>query len=199
MDAAFPQNGDTDARRDRRRDARARRTRPRRRLARTAARPTARISAASPAPTAATIFAREGLLFGSDADVAAATGQMIEAQPFLGPLAADPSLRGIAGALGTMLQGVARGDAPLARIDRPMAALADALDAQAAGKPAFFSWQALFGGGNGALAAPTRRLVLVNPMLDYGALMPGAPATRRDPRRRRRAAARSRARRAPCG
>ncbi len=128
-------------------------------------------------PDGGAYFAREGLLFGSEADVAAATKQLIDAQPFLGPLASDPSLRGIAGALGTMLQGVSRGDATLSRIDRPMAALADALDAQAAGKPAFFSWQALFGGGTGALAAPKRRLVLATPILDFGALMPGVPAT----------------------
>jgi len=128
-------------------------------------------------PDGGDYFAREGLLFGSEADVAAATRQMIDAQPFLGPLASDPSLRGIAGALGTMLQGVARGDAALARIDRPMSALADALDTQAAAKPAFFSWQALFGGGGGALAAPRRRLVRATPVLDFGALMPGVPAT----------------------
>jgi hopanoid biosynthesis associated RND transporter like protein HpnN len=128
-------------------------------------------------PDGGDFFAREGLLFGSATDVSAATAKMIEAQPFLGPLASDTSLRGIAGALATMAQGVQRGDAPLTRIQRPMAALADALDARAAGKPAFFSWQALFGGGTGPTAAPTRRLVLVNPVLDYDALMPGADAS----------------------
>jgi hopanoid biosynthesis associated RND transporter like protein HpnN len=129
-------------------------------------------------PDGGDYFAREGLLFGSEADVDAATRQMIDAQPFLGPLASDPSLRGIAGALDTMLQGVQRGDAKLAQIDRPMAALADALDRQAEGKPAFFSWQSLFGSGDrGALAAPKRRLVLATPVLDFGSLMPGEPAT----------------------
>ncbi|WBO23005.1 MMPL family transporter [Sphingomonas abietis] len=132
-------------------------------------------------PDGGEYFAREGLLFGSQADVDAATKQMIGAQPFLGPLAGDPSLHGIAGALDTMLQGVQRGDATLAQIDRPMAALADALDAEAAGKPAFFSWQALFGSdagsAKGALAAPKRRLVLATPVLDFGNLMPGEPAT----------------------
>ena len=133
-------------------------------------------------PDGGDYFAREGLLFGSEADVDAATKQMIDAQPFLGPLASDPSLRGIAGALDTMLQGVRRGDARLAQIDRPMAALADALDRQAAGKPAFFSWQSLFGGDGvsgdrRALAAPKRRLVLATPVLDFGSLMPGEPAT----------------------
>jgi hopanoid biosynthesis associated RND transporter like protein HpnN len=127
-------------------------------------------------PDGGDYFAKEGLLFGSEADVSAATARMIEAQPFLGPLAADPSLRGIAGALGTMLQGVARGDTSLDKIDRPMVALADALDRQASGKPAFFSWQSLFGGGTGALAAPTRRLILMTPVLNFDSLMPGEDA-----------------------
>jgi hopanoid biosynthesis associated RND transporter like protein HpnN len=175
MDAAFPQNGDTvlvviDG------------ATPE--IAERAAAGLAAKMAADPAhfrrvtrPDGGDYFAREGLLFGSEADVNAATKQMIAAQPFLGPLAGDPSLRGIAGALDTMLQGVQRGDARLAQIDRPMAALADTLDRRATGKPAFFSWQSLFGGDKGALAAPKRRLVLATPVLDFGSLMPGEPAT----------------------
>ncbi len=129
-------------------------------------------------PDGGDYFAREGLLFGSAEDVNAATRQMVDAQPFLGPLAGDPSLRGIAGALDTMLTGVQRGDAKLGQIEKPVAALADALDAQAKGRPAFFSWQALFGGdGKGALAAPKRRLILATPVLDFGNLMPGEPAS----------------------
>ena len=175
MDAAFPQNGDTvlvviDG------------ATPE--IAERAAAGLAAKMAADPKhfrrvtrPDGGAYFAREGLLFGSQADVDAATRQMIAAQPFLGPLASDPSLRGIAGALDTMLQGVQRGDATLGQIDKPMAALADALDRQAAGKPAFFSWQVLFGGDKSALAAPKRRLVLATPVLDFGSLMPGEPAT----------------------
>jgi hopanoid biosynthesis associated RND transporter like protein HpnN len=128
-------------------------------------------------PDGGDYFAREGLLFGNEADVDAATKQMIAAQPFLGPLASDPSLRGIAGALDTMLQGVQRGNAKLAQIDQPMAALADALEKQASGKPTFFSWQTLFGGSKGAMSAPKRRLILATPVLDYGSLLPGEPAT----------------------
>jgi len=129
-------------------------------------------------PDGGDFFAREGLLFGSLGDVNEATRQMTAAQPFLGSLAGDPSLRGIAGALDTLLTGVQRGDAKLADIDKPVASLADALDAQAKGRPSFISWQALLtGGGKGALAAPTRRLVLAIPVLDYGSLMPGEPAS----------------------
>ncbi len=175
MEAAFPQYGDSvlvviDA------------ATPE--LAERAAASLAQRMAADPAhfrrvtrPDGGDFFAREGLLFGSEADVAVATRRMIEAQPFLGPLAADPSLRGIASALDTMLLGVERGDAKLEQIDRPITALANVLDDRAAHHPAFFSWQQLLGSGMGPLAPPKRRLVLATPVLDYDSLMPGAPAT----------------------
>jgi hopanoid biosynthesis associated RND transporter like protein HpnN len=127
-------------------------------------------------PDGGDFFAREGLLFGTEAEVSATTARMIEAQPFLGPLAADPSLGGIAGALGTMIEGVKRGDAKLTQIDRPMVTLSDTIDARLQGKPAFFSWQALLGGTKGDLQPSRRRLILVTPVLDYGDLQPGAVA-----------------------
>ncbi len=122
-------------------------------------------------------FAREGLLFGSQEDVRASTGALVEAQPLLGPLAADPSVRGVTTALSTVLDGVVNGSTTLGRLDAPMRALSSAAEASLAGKPAHFSWQRLFGGGKGALAAPTRRLVLVQPVLDHASLMPGEAAS----------------------
>ena len=126
-------------------------------------------------PDGGDFFAREGLLFGSPDEVGRSTAALIEAQPLLGPLAADPSLRGVTTALGTVLDGVAAGSAKLDRIDRPMQALADVTEQALAGKPAFFSWQRLFAAG--AAAPPTRRLILVQPVLDHGALMPGEAAS----------------------
>ncbi|HWL48013.1 MAG TPA: MMPL family transporter [Sphingomonadaceae bacterium] len=128
-------------------------------------------------PDGGPFFATHGLLFASTGEVRDTTARMIEAQPFLGPLAADPSLRGVATALSTMLEGIGQGRATLDAIDPPIGALADALDARAAGKPAFFSWQRLFAGSGGALQPPLRRLILIEPVLDYGALMPGAAAS----------------------
>jgi len=127
-------------------------------------------------PDGGDYFAREGLLFGSRKDVANATAALVEAQPMLGPLAGDPSLRGVAGALSTMLDGVAAGEVALDRIDRPMRALADGIEASLAGKHPHFSWQALFAGQGGALSPPTRKLILAQPILDHGALMPGEAA-----------------------
>lgn len=127
-------------------------------------------------PDGGDFFGREGLLFGTEKEVRDATAALIEAQPMLGPLAADPSLRGVAGAVATMADGVAAGQVSADRIDKPVRALAEAVDGALAGKPRPFSWQALFGGQGGALAAPTRRLILAQPVLDHGALMPGEAA-----------------------
>ncbi|WP_267382953.1 MMPL family transporter [Sphingomonas sp. GC_Shp_6] len=126
-------------------------------------------------PDGGAFFAREGLLFGSVASVRAATAALVAAQPLLGPLAADPTLHGVTTAFGSVLDGVERGDATLDRVDAPMRAMADAIDARRAGRPAFFSWQRLFAGGGGSLAAPTRRLVLVQPVPDFESLQPGEP------------------------
>jgi hopanoid biosynthesis associated RND transporter like protein HpnN len=128
-------------------------------------------------PDGGDFLAREGLLFGSRHEVEAAMAGLVAAQPLLGPLAADPSLRGVSGALSTMLDGVARGEVPRSRIDPALRALADATEASLAGKPAFFSWQDLFAGEGGGAAAPRRRLILAQPVLDHAALMPGEAAS----------------------
>ena len=127
-------------------------------------------------PDGGPFFSREGLLFSSTGAVRDATASLVKAQPLLGPLAADPSLRGIASAFSTMLDGVDKGSASLADIDKPMRAMTSATTRILDGKPAWFSWQNLFAGQSSALKAPARRLVLVRPVLDFDSLTPGAPA-----------------------
>ena len=128
-------------------------------------------------PDGGPFFAREGLLFLSEKDLADTTNQLISAQAFLGGLAADPSLRGVATTLQMVTQGVASGQASLKQVDAPITALDKALSRVADGKPAFFSWQALVSDGKGGLSAPTRRFIQVHPKLNYTALTPGSDAT----------------------
>jgi len=127
-------------------------------------------------PDGGDFFAREGLLFQSPQEVRQATGALVEAQPLLGPLAADPSLVGVANAFSTALDGVDRGSASLATLARPMRAIDTAGREVLAGKPALFSWQRLFA-GEGGTSPPTRRLILARPVLDYSSLTPGAAAS----------------------
>ncbi len=101
---------------------------------------------------------------------------MIAAQPFLGPLAADPSLRGVMDAMATALQGVARGQAKLEQLQRPIEGLNRTLGAVAHGQKAFLSWRQLITGAQPS-RQETRRFIEVKPALDFAALEPGADAS----------------------
>jgi hopanoid biosynthesis associated RND transporter like protein HpnN len=129
-------------------------------------------------PDGGPFFDREGLLYKSTKDVKASTDQLVAAQAFLGPLAADPSLRGVMTSLSTLTTGVQQHQTRFQAIDTPLKSFADALASVEAGKPTFFSWQAMIGSGaEGGVTAPTRRFILVQPKLDYSALEPGAAAS----------------------
>ena len=127
-------------------------------------------------PDGGDFWDREGLLFAPVADVRATTAALIKAQPLLGQLAADPSLRGVAGSVSIMLDGVNEGSATLGDIAAPMRALADATNRTLGGQPAYFSWQRLFAGSGAGAAPPTRRIILTRPVLDFGSLTPGEGA-----------------------
>ena len=127
-------------------------------------------------PDASPFFQQNGLLFASLADVKSAMGQLIKAQPFLGPLAADPSLRGLMNSLSTATQGVTTGEASLDKINKPVKAVADTLEKLEAGKPAFFSWRGLLADGKPD-PKELRHVILVGPKLDYTALEPGSKAS----------------------
>ena len=120
-------------------------------------------------------FDRNGLMFLDKGALATLLDQTVDAQPFLGQLAADPSLRGVAGALSLLAQGVTAG-ADLKPFAAPLRAFHDALSAAAAGHPAPLSWELLLSGPLSSLAGPYR-FVLAKPVLDFGAIQPGARAT----------------------
>jgi hopanoid biosynthesis associated RND transporter like protein HpnN len=126
-------------------------------------------------PDGGPFFNQNGLLFLSLKEVKDTTQQLIKAQPFLGGLASDPSLRGLMTNLDTVLLGVANGQAKLADIDKPMAQIADVMAAAAQGKTHYLSWRTLI---TGAPPKPEeiRRFIEVKPKLNFDALEPGADA-----------------------
>ena len=126
-------------------------------------------------PDGGPFWDREGLLLLPLKDVQDTTAQLIKAQPFLGPIAGDPSLRGTMNALQTMALGVNRGDAKLSQIDAPVKAVGAAMAAAAAGQTPFFSWQGMLS-DKGGLAA-TRKFIIIRSKLDYTALEPGSAAS----------------------
>jgi uncharacterized membrane protein YdfJ with MMPL/SSD domain len=127
-------------------------------------------------PDGGPFFEREGLLLLPLSSVNQTTGALIKAQPFLGGLAADPSLRGIMKTLDTTLLGVTSGQATLASLDLPITAFTRTIDDVLGNKPAFFGWSAMLGGASDL--SRTRRFVEVQPKLDYNDLMPGQRASK---------------------
>ncbi|HEX3883172.1 MAG TPA: MMPL family transporter [Stellaceae bacterium] len=128
-------------------------------------------------PDGGPFFARNGLLFLPPGDLADVTRQLIAAQPVIGSLAADPSLRGLFAALTLFIQGVQRGDVALAKLDPTLTKLAAAIDAILARRPATLSWGELLTGQKPD-RHQLRKFVLTQPVLDYSALEPGARASK---------------------
>ncbi len=125
-------------------------------------------------PDGGEFFDTHGILYLSEQDVRDTTQRLITAQPFLGALAADPSLRGVMDALNAALLGIEHGQAKLSDIDRPMVAFNDTLEKASRGKAVFLSWSTMFTGTVGG--ARLRAFIEVQPKLDYAALSPGETA-----------------------
>ncbi len=121
-------------------------------------------------------FRRNGLLFLPKDEVAAITEQMIQAQPFIGTLAADPSLRGLVQTLGLALEGVERGEADLEALRRPLGGIGASVASALAGASDRLSWQSLLT-GRAPDPSERRRFVLAQPVLDFTQLAPGGEAS----------------------
>jgi uncharacterized protein len=128
-------------------------------------------------PDALPFFKQDGLLFLSQKELEDTTAQLIKAQPFLGTLAEDPSLRGLMRTLVIMGDAITRKDATLAEIYQPLQSLSVPFDDVLAGRPAHFSWRTLLSGKEPG-SRDLRKLVLIKPVLDFGALQPGGVATK---------------------
>jgi hopanoid biosynthesis associated RND transporter like protein HpnN len=126
-------------------------------------------------PDAGDFFQKNGLLFLSRQEVQNFADEMIQAQPLLGTLAADPSPRGVFTVLDLLAQGPLRGEISEAALTRPFQAVASAVDSAAEGRYQPVSWQGLLSERT-ALPRELRRFVLAQPILDFGALQPGHQA-----------------------
>ena len=127
-------------------------------------------------PDGGPFFNQNGLLFLPLPDVKDTTQQLIKAQPFLGGLATDPSLRGIMTNLSTYLLGVQAGQAQLKDFDIAMTRFADVLTAAARGRVDYLSWRSLIT-GSPAKPDELRRFIEVKPRLDFNGLEPGKEAS----------------------
>jgi len=127
-------------------------------------------------PDGGPFFDRNGLLYLSVDELNDLSQQLVAAQPLIGSLSADPSLRGLFDTLKLFVEGAARGDVGIEKLEPTLAKIADVVDAVAAGKPASLSWAEVL---TGTKPNPhdLRKFVLAQPVLDYSALEPGRKAT----------------------
>ncbi len=127
-------------------------------------------------PDASPYLARNGLMFLDGKELEDLLNRIIDAQPFLGQLVADPSARGLFAALDLLATGVQRGEADLASFAGPMRGFETVLAAAAAGHPQPLSWETLLTGDLGAKAGQYR-FVLANVKLNFASFAPGEAAT----------------------
>ena len=127
-------------------------------------------------PDASPYFDRQGLLLLDKPALQALMDRTIDAQPFLGQLAADPSARGLFASLALLGIGVTQGQANLEPYRPALETFHRSMQGALDGRPTPMSWVRLLGGGTEALAGRFR-FVLIQPKLDFGALEPGGVAT----------------------
>lgn len=121
-------------------------------------------------------FRSHGLLFLDPSDLSALSDRLSAAQPLLGSIAADPTLRGLLKAVDLTLEGVARGQAKAEDIKPLTSRLDAAAAALAAGeKPVLVSWQDVL--EDDSHHDTPRRVLLTQPILQYDGLEAGGAAS----------------------
>jgi len=127
-------------------------------------------------PDGLSFFRKEGLLFLDSSKLEAALDRIIDAQPFLGELAKDPSAVGLFAAFVLLARG-AEQHADLSPYRTAFAASHDAMAGTLAGHPLPLSWTRLLAGDLADGGGPYK-FVLAQPRLDHAQLEPGESAIR---------------------
>ena len=128
-------------------------------------------------PDASPFLKQEGMLFLDTPQLESLLDRTIDAQPFLGELAQDPSARGVFKSLSLLGTGVVEGKADLAPYHKALTAFHRVMVDVIAGRPHPLSWTRLLAGDVADLAGPYK-FVLIQPKLDLGSIEPGGAATR---------------------
>jgi hypothetical protein len=97
-------------------------------------------------PDGGPFFDQNGLLFLPVAELEALSEQLIAAQPLIGTLARDPSLRGLFETLAMFVAGAGRDQAAIDRLNPTFSAIGNAVAAVLEGRSEPFSWQQIMTG-----------------------------------------------------
>jgi uncharacterized protein len=124
-------------------------------------------------PGGGRFFVKNGLLYLSTAELAEVSTSMAKAQPLLGALVADPSLRGLFRMTDLVLDGALRGEAGVEAAAPTLQRTAEALNNAIAGNAAQLDWNALFSEGNEAASNAARAYVMASVKLDPEEILQG--------------------------
>jgi hopanoid biosynthesis associated RND transporter like protein HpnN len=127
-------------------------------------------------------FRENGFLFLSKKEIQRNVGSLIGQNEILQPLAEDPTLRGLTGAMLVNLKEVGTSERGMQTFSAGLDEISKAFEKALAGEQARVSWDKLLSGGEAqpepsvAPSKDLRRLVLIKPVIDYSALEPGKAA-----------------------
>ena len=127
-------------------------------------------------PDGGAFYEKNGFLLMSQGELTKTTEQLVQQQGLLGPLAPTRRCAASCGCSASAHAGSRGGDAKLEDLERPMAQIDGTLRKVLAGEPARMSWQMLLSNGR-TQSTDLRKFIMIQPVLDYNALQPGAEAT----------------------
>lgn len=126
-------------------------------------------------PTSDPFFRRNGMLFLDKDELTDLADKLAAAQPVLGSLNQDPTIRGLVEMLNLALDDQLKGNKPPVDMTDALNRIAAAVEAQAKGDPKPLSWREMMMGRD-AKHGELRRLVLIQPAVDFGTLDPAGDA-----------------------
>ncbi len=118
-------------------------------------------------------FRRNALLYLDLEPLYVLSDDLARAQPLLAGLRDDMTLRGLSSLLVQVLEDTSEDGASL---QAALGEMADTVERVAAGRPASFSWRSLFDAALQEEAVAGRRVMILEPVIDYGSLQPATPA-----------------------
>ncbi|MCL5023164.1 MAG: MMPL family transporter, partial [Nitrospirae bacterium] len=127
------------------------------------------------APGAGSFWEKNGLLYLDVKDLENLADKLADAQPLLGFLSKDLSLRGLFSVLGMALSSPEFAEMPAESIDLLFAQMGRTFEGVASGRPYRISWQELMLGGKEA-AEQRRQFIVLRPYLEENGLSPGEEA-----------------------
>jgi hypothetical protein len=122
-------------------------------------------------PGGGPFFDHQGLLYLEPDEVADLVDRLVEVQPYLGTLARDGSLRGLLSLLSQVSDVASRGEIQRFELASVFDQLSATIESVGAGLPRSLSWAELLL-GRPATPQDLRRLILVQPKVDYDQLEP---------------------------